>query len=528
MSESAIPGAPAQAGEPPLKEETYRRIIESAPNAIVLVDAMGTIVLVNAQTEKLFGYQREELTGRPVEVLVPERLRAAHPGYRADFFASPQTRAMGKGRDLFGRRKDGAEIPVEIGLNPIVTSQGVFVLSAIIDLTERKRAAERFKLVVEATPSAIVITDRDGRITLVNAQAEKLFGYARAELVGQLIEILVPERYRGAHMTYRWGYESAPRSRPMGAGRDLFGRRKDGTEFPVEIGLSPFESEDGLCILAAMIDITERKRQESLLREATADLARSNAELEQFAYVASHDLQEPLRAVAGCVQLLKEKYAANLDPRGEEFIQHAVEGAVRMQGLIEDLLAYSRVGTRAKSLAPVECAAVVKTALADLSASIRESRAKITVGSLPTVMADPVQLRQLVQNLVGNSLKFRKEDAPPEIEISADHVDRAWRFRIHDNGIGIEPQYFERIFRVFQRLHTRREYPGSGIGLAICKKIVERLGGKIWVESEPGQGTTFLFTVPDHAAAQRAPGHHPDEAASNRREVPHGSHGQAS
>jgi light-regulated signal transduction histidine kinase (bacteriophytochrome) len=247
-------------------------------------------------------------------------------------------------------------------------------------------------------------------------------------------------------------------------------------------------------------------QQEIALRQKVeVDLKRSNTELEQFAYVASHDLQEPLRGIAGCVQILERRYRGKLDERADELIHHAVDGAQRMQSLIVDLLAFSRVVTRGEALEPVGCDSIVKTALANLEAGIREKNAVVTVGELPAVIGDRSQLVQLFQNLIGNALKFTDDTRRPEISVSA-RMDPSgyWRFEVRDNGIGIEPQYFQRIFRIFQRLHTRAEYPGTGIGLAICQKIVERHGGEIWVESKPGQGSTFGFTLRDAAVAEAA------------------------
>src|SRR5919106_4033538 len=243
-------------------EERFRRVIESAPSAIVLVNRDGKITLINAQTEKLFGYSREALIGQAVEVLVPERFRARHPGLRTGFFASPSTRSMGAGRDLYGLHKDGREFPIEIGLNPIEAEEGLLVLASIIDITERKRTEERFRRVIESAPSAIVLVNREGKITLINAQTEKLFGYSRETLIGQAVEVLVPERFRAKHPGHRTGFFGSPSTRSMGAGRDLYGLHKDGREFPIEIGLNPIEAEEGLLVLASIIDITERKRAE--------------------------------------------------------------------------------------------------------------------------------------------------------------------------------------------------------------------------------------------------------------------------
>jgi PAS domain S-box-containing protein len=250
-----------------------------------------------------------------------------------------------------------------------------------------------------------------------------------------------------------------------------------------------------MTIVGTVQDITERKQLESKLESSIADLQRSNKELEQFAYVASHDLQEPLRMVASYTQLLAERYENQLDDKAKKFIRYAVDGAVRMQLLINDLLAYSRIGTKGKPPELVDAHAVLGEAIKNLAMNINEIKAIITNDGLPTVRADAFQMGQLFQNLISNSLKFRGEERP-HIHISSRDEGKKWLFSIKDNGIGIDPQYADKIFVIFQRLHTREEYPGSGIGLAICKKIVERHGGRIWFESELGKGTTFYFTIP--------------------------------
>ncbi len=243
------------------------------------------------------------------------------------------------------------------------------------------------------------------------------------------------------------------------------------------------------------VELDERRRAEQQLARYAGELARSNAELEQFAYVASHDLQEPLRMVSSFTQLLGKRYRGKLDQDADEFIGFAVDGATRMQRLINDLLAYSRVGTRGKPFKPVDCQGIFREARDNLMKAIEESGAVITQEPLPTVLGDEVQLLQLFQNLVANAIKFHGQ-APPKIRVSAQKSGPEWVFAIQDNGIGIAPEHQERIFSIFQRLHHRSEYPGTGIGLALCKKIVERHGGRIWVESQPGQGSTFYFSIP--------------------------------
>jgi len=273
--------------------------------------------------------------------------------------------------------------------------------------------------------------------------------------------------------------------------------RKVGKRLDVSDTLSPIRDGQGKIIGIAGIerDITTSKRAE-------AELRRSNAELEQFAYVASHDLQEPLRAMAGTVQLLQRRYQGQLDARADEIIAHSVAAVTRMQTLISDLLAFSRLARHGNPFAPTDCATVLSDVLAILEVAIAESGAVITHDALPEVMADASQLRQLLQNLLSNAIKFRSDDSL-RIHVSARRDQNGWLFSVRDNGLGIEGQYFERIFEIFQRLHTRDEYPGTGIGLAVCKKIVERHGGRIWLESQAGEGATFHFTIVDSPSATK-------------------------
>jgi PAS domain S-box-containing protein len=360
---------------------------------------------------------------------------------------------------------------------------------------ERVDVADRLRSIVDNVLDGIITIDHRGTVTTFNPAAERTFGYFAGEVLGRNVAMLMPEPYRGEHDGYIANYLRTGQAKVIGIGREVMGRRKDGSIFPMDLAVSEFRLGGERFFTGIVRDITERKRAERELRETAKELTRSNLDLQQFAYVASHDLQEPLRAVAGCAQLLQKRYAGQLDSRADELIRHAIDGVRRMQTLIDDLLAYSRVDTRGKSFSPTDCNAALRAALANLAAALAESGAAVTHDDLPTVPADEAQLAQVFQNLLSNAIKFRGQD-PPRVHVGCRREAAEWVISVRDNGIGIEPGYFDRIFVIFQRLHTRDEYPGTGIGLAICKKIVERHGGRMWVESEHGKGSTFLFTIP--------------------------------
>jgi PAS domain S-box-containing protein len=353
----------------------------------------------------------------------------------------------------------------------------------------------RYRGLLEAAPDAMVVVNQRGEIVLLNVQAEKQLGYRRDELVGQRMKNIIPAGF--AERLIADGLRSVEDAlaQQIGTGIELTARRKDGSEFPIEIMLSPLESAEGVLVTAAIRDITKRKVAEANLLYKVEELHRSNEELGQFAYIASHDLQEPLRMVASYTQLLAKRYKGKLDSDADEFIAFAVDGANRMQTLIQDLLAYSRVGTKGKDLLETSSEAALQQSLLNLGGAIAESGALVTHDALPAVLADESQLVQLFQNLVGNAIKYKSPDVP-KIHVSATkNGGNKWTFSVRDNGLGIDPQYFDRIFVMFQRLHKREEYEGTGIGLAICKKIVERHGDRISVESQLGHGSTFRFAL---------------------------------
>jgi PAS domain S-box-containing protein len=481
----------------------YRGLLEAAPDAMVVVDQDGEIVLLNVQAEKQFGYRRDELVGQKVKNIIPEGFaeRLIADGTRSAAEALAQQ--IGTGIELSALRKDGTEFPIEIMLSPLESPDGTLVTAAIRDISVRKRTEKhlaqlegRYRGLLEAAPDAMVVVNQAGEIVLLNVQAEIQFGYRRHELVGQKVKNIIPTGFAERLVADALRSAEDAQAQQIGTGIELHGRHKNGGNFPIEIMLSPLESTEGTLVTAAIRDITARKKAEADLLDKVEELNRSNEELGQFAYIASHDLQEPLRMVASYTQLLARRYKGRLDADADEFIAFAVDGASRMQHLIQDLLAYSRVGTKGGELLTTSSEDALQRALISLRAAIEEKGALVTHDPLPTVLADDMQLTQLFQNLVANGIKYQSPGIP-KVHISARrNGEEKWIFSIKDNGLGIDPQYFERIFGMFQRLHKREEFEGTGIGLAICKKIVERHGGTILVKSKPGQGSDFQFTLP--------------------------------
>ncbi len=364
------------------------------------------------------------------------------------------------------------------------------------EMTARRRAEEQFREIIESAPDAIVIVNGQGQILRVNGETVKMFGYQREEILQQPVEVLLPERYRGGHIGHRDTYCLHPQTRPMGVGPDLFGLRKDGSEFPLEIRLSPMKTDEGLLVISVIRDITDRREVEDTLRLQKKLLEEKVREMDDFVHVVSHDLKEPLRGIDAYAGFILEDYADRLDEEGKRYLNALRASALRMNHLIRDLLTLASISRKGSTRANVELMEVIADVRHDLDFAIQQKGVEIRVNStLPAVYCDPTQIREIFKNLFSNAIKFNTE-TPPIVEIAAREEGALHRISIKDNGIGIESRYAEQIFRLFERLHRQEEFEGTGAGLAICKKMIEGNGGEIWVESQPGEGSTFFFTLP--------------------------------
>jgi PAS domain S-box-containing protein len=490
-------------------EKRLRQIIDLVPHFIFAKDAEGKFILVNEAVATAYGSTVKDLIGKSdadfnskkeeVEHFMQEDLKIINSGNATYNIEETITDVTGNVRVLSTTKIPYASLGVH--------TSGVLGVS--VDITERKKAEqairnseETTKLIMNSALDAIVGMDNRGYITVWTPQAEKIFGWKEEEVIGKtMAEIIVPHQYRERHQQGFERYLQIGKGVILNKLNELSALNREGKEFPIEINIVPIKQNGTEFFCAFIRDITERKNAEKLLQKSQASLAinnhqleQKNKELEQFAYVASHDMQEPLRTTSSFVELLQKQYKGKLDEKADKYLTFISQSSDRMKVLIKDLLDYSRIG-RKRELAEVDCNIMLNEVLADLGKAISDANAEITADDLPVINGYSTEIKQLFQNLIINAVKFRKQNTKPDINIYAQKKGGYWEFAVKDNGIGIDEQHKERIFIIFQRLHARNEYEGSGIGLAHCKKIVELHGGKIWIDSKPGEGSTFHFTI---------------------------------
>ncbi|MEG4321988.1 MULTISPECIES: PAS domain S-box protein [unclassified Microcoleus] len=470
--------------------------LQNAVEGISRLDIEGRYINVNRAYAHTCGYEPEEMVGMEWPLTV-------HPSDIEMLISAYEEMLISDKVDVEARgvRKNGTFFYKQITMVKACDAQGTFNGHHCFmkDITDRKltetalqESEFKYKQIVELAEEGIWVINSNALTTYVNHAMARMLGYSELEMFGRPLSDFMDKQEKQEAID-----RVERRKQGINQKQEFKFKTKDGKDIWTYLSTSPVFDEEGdlLSCCALIYNITDRKAAEQQMLQLTEDLKRSNEELEQFAYVASHDLQEPLRAVTSYTQLFAQRYQGNLDDRADKYINYIVDGATRMQQLINDLLAYSRLGTRAQEFEMADCNAAVKQSLCNLQIAIAETKAVITCGAMPTVMADESQLVQLFQNLIANGIKFCRQDIPL-IQIAAQRQEGEWLLSVRDNGIGIDPEYADRIFIIFQRLHGRRQYSGTGIGLAMCKRIVERHGGRIWVESQEGKGATFYFTIP--------------------------------
>lgn len=488
-------------------EGHYRLLFDSNPHPVWVYDAKTLRFLdVNQAAVRRYGYSREELLSMNLRDV---RHQCDLPN---SLGTVPNANAETENTVRKHRKRDGTLIDAEITSVPLTLDGTAARLDVAVDITALKRAEDKFRGLLESGPDAMVIVNAEGEIVLANSQTETLFGYSRPELLGKKVEILLPERYKGNHRGHRNQFFGNPKPRPMGAGLALYATRKDGTEFPVEISLSPLRTDEGLLVSSAIRDVTRRKAVEQAVERQRDELARSNAELtaanrelESFSYSVSHDLRAPLRSIAGFSAALLEDCGDSLDAEGRDYLLRIRLATERMGTLIDDLLNLSRLTRTKMSFEPVNLSDIAKFIASDLQRTQPERRTHFRIEDGLETTADSRLMRIALENLLGNAWKFTSKRDSALIELGKAGGNGTPAYFVRDNGAGFDPAYSDHLFRAFQRLHDANDFPGSGVGLAIVERIIHRHGGRIWAEGLAGQGATFYFTLSETIEAGASP-----------------------
>ena len=493
---------PVPPAKPRLAKDFLAAVLDTVIDGVISINESGTMLSVNSAVQRIFGYREDQLVGHNVTMLMPEPHRSAHAHYIANFRRTGLAKVIGVGgRELTALRADGSLFPIELGVTETIVDGVSIFVGVIRDITERHTAQElssELAGVAEVVVDALVVIDETGTIQSWNPAASRIFGYASHEVMGRNVKLLMPEPYHSEHDGYLRRFAVTREPRIIGSGREVAGRRKDGTLVPIDLAVSELRRDGAHRYVGLIRDISERKRREQEREQLIEALKLTNQELDDFAYIASHDLKEPLRGLANNARFLEEDYREQLDDGGKSRLKRMRYLCLRMESLINDLLYVSRLGRQELAISDTDLNQVITEIVQLMEPVLEEQHATIVVPrKLPRCECDHVRVQELFRNLITNAVKYNHS---PVKRIEVGHLDQRSGHRnvfyVKDNGEGIDPRFHSEVFRIFKRLNAESdETKGTGSGLTFVKKIVERHNGSVWIESAPGEGSTFYFTL---------------------------------